>query len=192
MNNFSLLRQICTTALIALAAVSLKVSAQSTNPARSLAELRYQLEQHLSAPRFSPALWGVKVVAQDTSTVLFEHHANRLMSPASNTKLYAGAVALDRLGADYRIETSLLAAAKPDRRGKLKGDLVIYGRGDPGWKLAAGRTNFWQVFDPFIAALTNAGVRRITGDLVADGTFLVGPPSGGSCTVDDLENSEGA
>ena len=41
------------------------------------------------------------------------------------------ALALDRLGEDYRIKTSLYSTAKPKRNGTLKGDLIVFGRGDP-------------------------------------------------------------
>jgi len=192
MNNFSLLRRVGTTALVAVVAVSCKVSTQPTQAAHSIEELRDQIEQHLGAPRFSPALWGVKVVAQDTGAVLFEQHADRLMSPASNSKLYAGALALDALGGEHRIVTPMLATARPDRKGRLKGDVIISGRGDPSWKLRPGGTNFWEIFEPFVGVLTNAGVRRITGDLVADATWFQSPPHGAGWTAGDLEETEGA
>ncbi|MEY4386627.1 MAG: D-alanyl-D-alanine carboxypeptidase/D-alanyl-D-alanine-endopeptidase, partial [Verrucomicrobiota bacterium] len=180
-----------TVALLALAFVYSTALAQS-NAARTIEELRAQIEQHVTDPRFNASLWGIRIESLDTGKILFDHHGDRLMSPASNSKLYAGALALDRLGGDYHIVTPLFATAKPDRSGMLKSDVIVSGRGDPSWKLRADETNFLAVFDPFVAALTNAGVRRITGDLVADTTFFKGPPSGGSWTVDDLENSEGA
>jgi D-alanyl-D-alanine carboxypeptidase/D-alanyl-D-alanine-endopeptidase (penicillin-binding protein 4) len=192
MKRLNLPRQPFILASFALLLIQLSAPAQPTNAARSIEELRAQIEQHVTDPRFNAALWGIRIESLDTGKTLFEHHADRLMSPASNSKLYAGALALDRLGGNYRIVTPVLATAQPDRRGKLKGDVIVSGRGDPSWKLRAGSTNFLEVFDPFIAVLTNARVRRITGNIVADATFFKGPPSGGSWTVDDLENSEGA
>ena len=162
--------------------------AQPTNFAKPLAELRAQLDAHINQPRFSGALWGVKIVSLDTGKIIYENHADRLMSPASNSKLYAGALALDTLGGDYEFATPILATARPDAAGVLRGDLIVSGRGDPSWKAA----NFQDIFTPFVAALTNAGVRRVTGDLVADTTFFHGPPNGGSWCVEDLADSEGA
>ena len=43
----------------------------------------------------------------------------------------SGALALDRLGPDFRIRTSLYASARPTAGGKVKGNLILYGRGDP-------------------------------------------------------------
>lgn len=172
-------------------------AAPATPPAlppavRTVGELQAGLAAHFGQPRFTPALWGVKIVSLDTGAVLFEHAPHRLMSPASNSKLYTGALALDVLGGDYRIVTPLLAAAPPDAAGTVRGDLVISGRGDPSWKSEKRREDFWTIFAPFVAALQRAGVRRITGDLVADTTHFHGPPNGGGWTADDLNDDYGA
>ena len=71
--------------------------------------LHQRLSNHLAQPKFSAAAWGVKIVSLDTGNVLFEHDAGKLLKPASNAKLYTSALALDRLGPDFRIRTSLLA-----------------------------------------------------------------------------------
>jgi len=154
--------------------------------------LQAQLEAYVSQPRFDGAIWGVQVAAVDSGKVLFEHESGRLQSPASNCKLYAGALALDRLGGDYRIVTPLRATTKPDAAGVLRGDLIVAGRGDPGWNHRPGKKDFWSIFGPFVAALQHAGVKRITGDIVADATWLRVPPQGGSWTADDMDYDYGA
>jgi len=178
--------------MLAMAAGLAQADPAQLPTARSVEELRDQLQQQVTAPRFAGALWGVKVVAAESGAVVFEHHAERLMSPASNSKLFVGALALDAAGGDYRMATPVSVTTVPDRSGRVRGDLVVSGRGDPGWKLAAGETNFWRLFDPFVALVTNAGIQRITGHVIADGTWLQTPPHGASWTVDDLENAEGA
>src|SRR6266446_1906604 len=104
--------------------------AQQQKAPATLTELQARLAEHVSQPRFAAALWGVKVVSLESGKILFEHNAQKLFSPASNSKLYTMALALDRLGADYRIKTSLYCLVKPDKSGELKGDLILYGRGD--------------------------------------------------------------
>jgi len=163
------------------------LQAQPDDAARSIEELQARLEQRVTDPRFAGAIWGVQVLSLDTGLTVFEHHPERLMSPASNCKLYTGALALDKFGGDYRIRTPVVATVTPDATGRIKGDLVVSGRGDPSWKLGSGRTNFWALFDPFVAVVTNASVRRITGDVIADATYFRSPPYGGSWTVDDLQ-----
>lgn len=159
---------------------------------KSVEELRAQLEAQIGQARFSPALWGVKIASLDTGRVLFESHADRRLSPASNSKLYTGALALDQLGADYRIVTPIFGSAAVGPDGTLAGDVIVSGRGDPSWKSSAGHKDFAKIFAPFVAVLKQAGVKRVTGDLVADTTFFVGVPNGAGWTADDLNDDYGA
>lgn len=160
--------------------------------AKSAVELRERIEAHVTQPRFGGSLWGVRIDSLDTGRTLFSHHADRLMSPASNSKLYVGALALDVLGPDYRIVTPIWATAKPDDGGVLRGDAIVSGRGDPSWKSARRREDFWSIFAPFVAAFKQAGVRRIAGDLVADATHFHALPQGAGWTADDLNDYYGA
>src|SRR6266404_2610716 len=169
---------------------ALPVGAEQTHAALTLEQLRGQIEEHIAQPKFSAAIWGSKIVSLDTGKTVFDHHSDRLMSPASNTKLYTGALALDQLGGDYRIVTPVYATGKISRSGTLHGDLVIVGHGDPSWNVRRLGTNFWAVFEPFVALLTNAGVRRVNGDIIADATFFRGQPTGSSWTIDDLRDSD--
>lgn len=161
-------------------------------PVKSVADLRSQITAHLNAPRFNGALWGVKVASLETGRVLFEDHADRLMSPASNSKLYTAALALDHFGGDYRITTPILASKKPDAEGMLRGDLIVSGRGDPSWKAKIRRGDFWATFEPFAKVVRDAGVRRISGDVVADTTFFRSPRYGAGWVIEDLNDDYGA
>ncbi len=166
--------------------------AQEQKPAATLAELQQRLSEHVSQPRFAAALWGVKIVSLDSGKTLFEHNPQKLFSPASNSKLYTVALALDRLGADYRIKTSLYGAAQPNKTGVLKGDLIVYGRGDPTINARFHGNDVYQALEPLVSGLTNAGVKQITGDLVGDDSYFHGPPFGSGWAWDDLEYYYGA
>src|SRR5689334_207855 len=105
--------------------------AQQPKPAtapKTLTELQTRISEILAKPDLSPALVGIKVVSLDTGRVLFEEHADKLLRPASNMKLYTVAAALDRLSPDYRFVTSVYAASRPDASGVIHGNLTIYGR----------------------------------------------------------------
>ncbi len=121
---------------------------------------------------------------------MFETNASRLMGPASNCKLYTGALALDHFGGDYQIPTPIYATAKPNRFGTIHGDLIVVGHGDTTWNPRRFGTNFWAPFNAFVAALTNAGVRKVTGDLIADATYFHGMPTAGSLSIDDFQDGE--
>lgn len=156
------------------------------------ASLQDQVTALVTQPRFEGAIWAVQVVSLDTGATLAEFQPRVRQSPASNTKSYVAALVLARLGGDYRIRTPLLATARVAADGTLAGDVIVAGRGDPSWGARERRAEFWSAFEPFIAALRTAGVRRIRGDVVADATWLRCPPDGESWTVDDMRYDYGA
>ena len=149
--------------LLLAAVFAQDAQAQPTNPPATLPELQQRIQQHISQPRFDGALWGVKIVSLDTGKTVFEHNPQKLCSPASNCKLYTVALALDRLGADYRIKTSLYADARPDGSGQLAGDLILYGRGDPTINARLHGGDIYKALEPLVAVLTNAGVKSVCG-----------------------------
>lgn len=159
---------------------------------RTLDEFQARISAHVGQARFAPALWGVKVVSLANGRVWFEHDARRLLSPASNTKLYTGALALDVLGGDPVIRTPVLASARPEAGGVVNGDVVVWGRGDPSWKSRGSGRDFWSAFAPVVAVLERSGVKRVTGDLVADATWFQSLPNGAGWTADDLNDYYGA
>jgi D-alanyl-D-alanine carboxypeptidase/D-alanyl-D-alanine-endopeptidase (penicillin-binding protein 4) len=168
------------------------VAAQETNAPTTLVELTDRLTAIVSHPKYEAAMWGAKVISLDTGKTLFEHNARKLFSPASNSKLFTVALALNRFGPDYRIKTSLLARARPKPDGTLPGDLIVFGRGDPTFHGRHHQGNLSAAFRPLVTALTNAGVRRIEGDLVGDTSYFRGPEFGSGWAWDDLNYSYGA
>src|SRR4051812_14619698 len=156
---------------VIVALLCLFPAAAAEKGATTLADLQSNLTAHISQPRFAAAMWGVKVVSLDSGKTLFENNSQKLFSPASNSKLYTVALGLDRLGSDYKIKTSLYSTAKPDGEGTVRGDLVLYGRGDPTITSRLHGNDIFKALEPLVAALTNAGIKRVEGNLVADETF---------------------
>jgi D-alanyl-D-alanine carboxypeptidase/D-alanyl-D-alanine-endopeptidase (penicillin-binding protein 4) len=156
------------------------------------ADLAAQLNALLDRPAFAEAQWGVKVCALDTGAILFARNPDKLLKPASNAKIYTAALALDRLGADFRIETSCYAAAAPDSDGTIHGDLLVYGRGDPSFSSRFNDGDYAKALVPLLDAIARAGVKKIDGDLIGDESFFSGPPYGADWAWDDLENYYGA
>ena len=178
--------------LFCIALLSVSTLAQELKPPATLAELQQRLADHIGQSKYAAALWGVKIVSLDSGKTVFEENPQKLFSPASNSKLYTVALALDRLGADYRIKTSLYAKARPDEAGTLKCDLIVYGRGDPTLNARLHGGDIYKALEPLVFALTNAGVKRIAGDLVGDESYFRGPPLGSGWVWDDLEYYYGA
>ncbi|MBL9168274.1 MAG: D-alanyl-D-alanine carboxypeptidase/D-alanyl-D-alanine-endopeptidase [Verrucomicrobiales bacterium] len=161
-------------------------SAAKSIATTNLAELQLRIRERLDSPRFRSALWGIQVLNSRSGAVVFETNTLRYLTPASNTKLFTAALALDRLGTEYRIPTSFYAAAPPDARGTVKGDLLIYGRGDPTLVPSGSVGSATTPLSAWVAALTNAGIRSIRGDLVADESFWEASGFGSGWSIDDL------
>ncbi len=155
-------------------------------PAGSLAELRAKISEILAKPELSPTMIGLKAVSLDTGRVLFEENAEKLMRPASNMKLYTVAAALDRLSPDYRFITSVYAATRPDASGTIRGDLTIYGRGDPSIAARFNNGDYFKGIDDLANRIVTAGVKRVEGDLVGDESYFVGPKYGSGWEWEDL------
>jgi len=146
--------------------------------------LARQIEGLIGQPRFAGAGWGISVISLDSGRVLYAHHADQLFQPASTAKLFTAAVALNELGADYRIPTRVLAGGAI-RGGTLDGPLILYGMGDPTLG-ADPATLSWP--DQLAGQLAAQGLRRVRGDLIADATYFAGPAMGSGWEAVDLQS----
>jgi D-alanyl-D-alanine carboxypeptidase/D-alanyl-D-alanine-endopeptidase (penicillin-binding protein 4) len=163
-------------------------AAPSIPATHTLEVLRARISDVLARPELAPAHFSVRVVSLDTGALVFEQDAVKLMSPASNMKLYTVSAALDRLGPDFRFVTSVYANEKPDAKGRIKGDLVVYGRGDPSFATRfAGNGDYFKGIDELAARIVAAGVKRIDGNLIGDESYFTGPPLGAGWEWDDLQ-----
>ncbi|HEV8544255.1 MAG TPA: D-alanyl-D-alanine carboxypeptidase/D-alanyl-D-alanine-endopeptidase [Verrucomicrobiae bacterium] len=158
----------------------------------SIEEFQSEVASHAAQPRFAAASWGIKIVSLDSGATLFETNAHKLLKPASNAKLYTAALALDALGPDFRIRTSVFSHSQPDPDGTLKGDLIIFGRGDPSFAARFENGQYTNLLGPLVEAIRSAGIKRVEGNLIGDETFFVGPHYGSTWAWDDLGYYYGA
>jgi serine-type D-Ala-D-Ala carboxypeptidase/endopeptidase (penicillin-binding protein 4) len=104
-------------------------------------------------------------VVQDLASgqIIDAHNAAIALPPASVTKAVTAAYGLDRLGAQHRYVTRILAQG-PIQDGILAGDLILAGGGDPN----LGTDDLADL----LAGLAGQGLRGITGNfLVWDGAL---------------------
>lgn len=81
-------------------------------------------------PHFKPAHWGALFVDRKTGHPVYEYNTQKLFAPASTTKLYSVACALDALGADHRFLTPVVRRGEVNAEGELNGDLILVASGD--------------------------------------------------------------
>lgn len=146
----------------------------------SAQSLTKRLSNRLDAPGLERHIWGVAVTDLN-GRLLFGRNADRMMVPASNTKLVVSAVASALLGPEFRVKTTLYGTG-PLVASVLEGDLVLYGRGDPTLSNRCYHvdTALAGVCDRDPGArlrhlaqqLRARGVRTVAGDLVGDGSYF--------------------
>jgi len=163
---------------------------RATGPA-TLAELRSRIDEIVRQPALEPGFFALKIVSLDSGKVIFEQDANKFVRPASNMKLYTVAAAFDRLTPDYHFITSVYAKEKPED-GRVKGDLIVYGRGDPSIAARFSNGDYFKGINDLADRIVAAGVKRVKGDLVGDESFFNGDPLGSGWEWEDLQWSYGA
>jgi serine-type D-Ala-D-Ala carboxypeptidase/endopeptidase (penicillin-binding protein 4) len=161
-----------------------------TAPA-TLAELQACIQEIVKQPALEPGFFAVKIVSLDSGQVIFEQSANKFVRPASNMKLYTVATAFDRLTPDFHFITSVYSKEKPED-GKIKGDLIVYGRGDPSIAARFNNGDYFKGINDLADRIVAAGVKRIKGDLVGDESYFNGAPLGSGWEWEDLTWSYGA
>ena len=139
---------------------------QSLRPAPDrIAQLRIQIDQLIRDYELEHALWGIKIVSIDRNEVFYERNSRVPIVPASNMKIVTAAAALLRLGPDFKYETKLIADG-PIVNGRLLGDLVVIGSGDPTISARMQNGDPLAVFRDWADELKRAGIRSIEGSVV--------------------------
>ncbi|MGQ9897502.1 MAG: D-alanyl-D-alanine carboxypeptidase/D-alanyl-D-alanine endopeptidase [Acidobacteriota bacterium] len=152
------------------------------------------VEQLSARPALQGARLGIRVEDAETGEVLADVAGDKRFLPASNMKLVTTAAALDVLGPDFRVRTSVYVPP-PDASGVVTGDLTLVGRGDPTLsnrynadKKDTRLTPLEQLADQVVAA----GIKEITGDIVGDESYFRAAPLGDGWGWDDLQWYYGA
>ncbi|HWR54630.1 MAG TPA: D-alanyl-D-alanine carboxypeptidase/D-alanyl-D-alanine-endopeptidase, partial [Bryobacteraceae bacterium] len=174
--------------LFLLFALALQLSAAERK------DLAKRVDEVLAQPDAARGFWGIEIVSLDSGKTLYSQNAEKLFTPASNTKLFTTAAALALVGPDHRFRTTIETSGTVDKYGRLTGDLVLVGRGDPN---LSGRTLPYNLRTerklPAIKALEELadqivakGVKVIDGDIVADDSYFAFERYGEGWSQDDL------
>jgi D-alanyl-D-alanine carboxypeptidase/D-alanyl-D-alanine-endopeptidase (penicillin-binding protein 4) len=144
--------------------------------------------------------WGLLVVDATTGETLYEKNADKYFVPASNMKLLTTALALDTLGADYRFRTTMETNGKLGANGKLTGDLILVGRGDPNLSNRKFPFDTKEEFDgppekalaELADMIVTGGVQEVAGDVVGDDSYFPRERYPDGWEIDDMVWEYGA
>ncbi len=152
------------------------------------------VQQVIDRPVYRHAMFGIEVYSLDTQKPLFVLNGDKLFTPGSTTKLLTEGTALHLLGPDYRFRTFIYRTGEVDRKGKLKGDLVLVASGDPnlsnrmqpdGTLAFADEDHSYGgpdsrlipgdpliVMQEFAKQIAAAGIERVAGSVVIDASLF--------------------
>ena len=139
------------------------------------AQLSSAINNIINRPQFSRVRWGILVKPLSSEQILYSQDSQKYFIPASNMKLFTTAAALQQLGADFRIRTSIY----DDGNGVLR----VVGRGDPSFKNAQLTILSKQLYQQ--------GIRQIN-QLIADDSYFQGEVVNSSWQWEDIQAYYGA
>jgi serine-type D-Ala-D-Ala carboxypeptidase/endopeptidase (penicillin-binding protein 4) len=159
-----------------------------------IARFDARVQTILAGADASRSYWGILVADRDTGQTLYSLNADHCFTPASNAKLITTALALATLGPAYRFRTTLESDGALGADGKLAGNLILVGRGDPDisnriFPFAgefARQGTMDKVFADMVDAAVGKGLREVDGDIVADDSYFPYDPYPAGWSVGDL------
>ena len=126
-------------------------------------DIKKQIENILAKVPSSTkvALLIVRPLTQDT---IFKLNHTVSMIPASNTKLFTTAAALNALGGDFSLSTKILTENNDISDSTINGKLYIKGYGNSLFTSSD--------MDSLVTVIMNKGIKKITGNIVGDDTYF--------------------
>jgi serine-type D-Ala-D-Ala carboxypeptidase/endopeptidase (penicillin-binding protein 4) len=113
-----------------------------------------------------PASTKMAIMIYDplTQDTLVSINHTESMIPASNTKLFTTATALELMGGDYLLSTKILSDDDGLSDGTIEGNLYIQGFGNPTFST--------EELEELVDQLYQSGLRKVSGNVVGDDTYF--------------------
>ena len=127
------------------------------------------LENFINNPLMENANISLLVKELDTNKTIYQFRSNNVTIPASTMKLVTTATALELLGPTFCFQTKLEITGTLSSSGVLNGNLYIRGGGDP--TLGSEKIGDPNFLTKWVEAVKRVGIKKINGQIVADGTL---------------------
>ncbi|WP_454783943.1 D-alanyl-D-alanine carboxypeptidase/D-alanyl-D-alanine endopeptidase [Legionella sp. WA2024007413] len=121
--------------------------------------LHQDLLNVMHQPRYQNAQWWIEVKDLNTQEMVYQLNGNQLLMPASVTKLFSSAAALNVLGDDYRFKTPVYFMGHQENN-ILNGNLILVGKGDLelGGRVHEDKLTFGYIDHIYANELPGAGM----------------------------------
>lgn len=169
--------------LVLACAVGAQAQAPDTLDAR--------IQKVMARPEFAHSNFGIEFYDLETGKVVYALNSEKLFVPASTTKLLTEGAVLAKLGPDYRFHTNVYRTGPIDKKGTLKGNLILVASGDPNLSNRIqpdGTLGFMDddhsyngpalpgdplaVIKDFAAQIAAKGIRKVEGSVYVDASLM--------------------
>ena len=144
------------------------------------------IDEFTKSPLLENANVSLLVKDLKTGETLYQYRPNSLATPASTMKLVTTSTILELFGPDFRFETKLKIDGNVTKDSVLNGNLYVIGGGDP--TLGSEKLGEKDFFPQWIKAVRRAGIKKITGRIIADESFFESQVINPKWTWEDMGN----
>jgi len=115
---------------------------------------------------------GISIFSVSRNKSLYESNSNKPFVVASNMKLFTTATALVYLGAGFEYKTEIFYRGDISADGRLDGDIIIKGSGDPNISGRFFDGNVTAVPAYWADKIKKHGIQVVNGDIIADDSIF--------------------
>jgi len=107
-----------------------------------------------------------------TGDIIIDYNSGISLTPASVMKVITSAAALELLGPEYTFKTTVGYTGSLNKRsGKLRGNIIILGGGDPALGSNYFSDHYRDFVDNWITEIAKLGIRSIKGRVITDDSY---------------------
>ena len=174
-----------------MCALVFSIASTAVSHAQGTDSLEARIQKVMERPEFARSNFGIEFYDLETGKIVYALNGDKLFVPASTTKLLTEGTVLAKLGPDYRFHTSIYRTGPIDKKGTLKGNLILVASGDPNLSNRIqpdGTLGFVDedhsyngpalpgdplaVIKDFAAQVAAKGIRKIEGRVYVDASLM--------------------
>lgn len=141
---------------------SLKVINNNSRSEQSY--IKFTFDSLLQNRALSSTKFSLAVVSLDDNDVIYQKNGDEFVKPASVTKLITSFSTLSTVGDNFKLNTNIYTNDRTVSGSEINGNLYIKGIGDCLFSLSD--------LDEIVRQISNLGIKKITGNIIADGNFF--------------------
>jgi D-alanyl-D-alanine carboxypeptidase/D-alanyl-D-alanine-endopeptidase (penicillin-binding protein 4) len=129
----------------------------------------------------------------ETGEITIDYNSGISLTPASLMKVITSAAAIELLGPDYTFKTTVGYSGSLNKRtGKLKGNIIILGGGDPALGSKYFGDHYKNFLPSWVEEISKLGIKKITGSVISDDSYYDFLPVPSKWLWEDIGNYYGA